>query len=55
MLIAELRKPAQRYVQATLTSATANIAFGATIAVLVPKRRPVTQGATVSDTTYVSN
>lgn len=54
-LVAELRKPTQRYVQFTLTSATANIAFGETIAVLKPRRRPASQGATVADTAYVSN
>lgn len=55
LLVAELRKPAKRYVQAVITSATANIAFGATLAILKPLRVPVTQGATVSDTAYVSN
>jgi hypothetical protein len=56
LLIAEYRKPldGDRYVQATLTSATANIAYGATLAILRPLRRPATQGATVSDTAYVS-
>lgn len=55
MLVAEIRKPAKRYVQAVLTSSAANIAFGATIAVLRPLRLPAVQGATVSDTAYVSN
>lgn len=55
MLVAEIRKPAKRYVQAVITSATANIAFGATTAILRPFRRPAEQGATVSDTAYVSN
>lgn len=54
-LVAELRKPAKRYVQATRTSATANIAYGEVIAVLKPKRLPATQGATISDTGYTSN
>lgn len=55
LLVAEVRKPSQRYVQAVITSATANIAFGDTIAILKPLRVPATQGATVSDTAYVSN
>lgn len=55
VLVAEYRLPAKRYVQATLTSATANIAFGATLAILKPYRRPSVQGATVSDAKYVSN
>ncbi len=54
LLVAEIRHPTQRYVQAVLSSATANIAFGETIAILKPRRRPATQGATVSDTAYVS-
>lgn len=55
LLVAEVRKPSQRYVQAVITSATANIAFGDTIAILKPLRVPASQGATVSDTAYVSN
>lgn len=55
LLIAEYRNPGERYVQGTITSATANIAFGATVAILKPYRRPATQGSTVSDTEYVSN
>lgn len=54
-LVAEYRLPAKRYVQAVITSATANIAFGSTIAILKPMRVPAEQGATVSDDTYVSN
>lgn len=54
-LVSELYHPAKRYVQATRTSATANIAFGAVIAILTPRQKPVTQGATVSDTAYAAN
>ncbi len=54
-LIAELRRPTKRYVQATRTSATANIAFGEVIAVLKPRRKPASQGATISDTAFLSN
>jgi len=53
-LAVEVRLPASRYLQAVVTSATANIAFGETIAVLKPRRRPATQGATVAATAYVS-
>lgn len=55
VLVSELRKPAQRYVQATRASATANIAYGEVIAILKPKRLPASQGATVQDTAYISN
>lgn len=55
LLVAEVRKPSQRYVQAVITSSAANIAFGDTVAILKPLRVPATQGATVSDTAYVSN
>ncbi len=55
VLIAEIRKPSKRYVQAVITSTTANIAFGDTIAILKPLRVPATQGATVSDTAIVSD
>jgi hypothetical protein len=54
-LMSELRHPDKRYVQATRTSATANIAFGEVIAVLKPRSLPVTQGATIADTAFVSN
>jgi hypothetical protein len=54
VLVAEIRNPAKRYVQGVITSATQNIAFGDTIAILKPRRLPATQGATVSDTAYVS-
>ncbi len=53
-LVAEIRKPGNRYVQAVRTSATANIAYGSVIAILKPLRVPATQGATVSDTAFVS-
>ena len=55
LLIAEVRQPVgYRYVQGVITSSAANIAFGATTVVLRPYRVPATQGATVSDTAYVS-
>lgn len=55
MLIVEVRNPGYRYVQAVVTSATANIAFGTTIALLSPRTVPVTQGNTVAASTLVSD
>ncbi len=54
-LAVELTKPSARYVQAVRTSATANIAYGEVIAILKPKRRPATQGATIQASAAVSN
>jgi hypothetical protein len=54
-LVAEVYHPAKRYVQAVRTSATANIAYGDVIAILVPRRKPSVQGATVSDAAAVAN
>lgn len=54
-LVAELRLPAKRYVQATRTSATANIAFGEVLAILTPRRRPAAAHSTNLDTAFVSN
>ena len=55
LLASELRKPANRFVQATRSSATANIAYGQVFAILKPLRLPAEQGATVSDTAFKSN
>lgn len=55
ILITEVRKPTNRYVQATRTSATANIAYGEVIAILKPYRVPVTQHSTVADSAAVSD
>lgn len=55
LLVTEIRHPATRYVQATRTSATANIAYGAVVAILKPRQLPATQGATVSSAVAVSN
>ena len=54
-LITEVFKPTQRYVQATRTSATANIAYGEVYAILKPYRVPVTQHSTNADSAYVAN
>lgn len=55
VLIAELRNPMKRYVQAVRTSATANIAYGEVIAILTPRRLPSVQGSTVAKRGAVSN
>lgn len=47
VLVVEYVKPRKRYVQAVITSQTANIAFGEMVAILVPFARPAQQGATV--------
>ena len=54
VLKVEIRNPSKRYVQAVLTSATANIAYGQTIAILRPRRVPITDGADVAAAAYVS-
>lgn len=54
-LIAEAYHPAKRYVQATRTSATANIAYGDVIAILKPRQSPAVNGATVADLAAVAN
>lgn len=54
-LVSEVYHPSKRYVQATRTSATANIAYGDVIAVLTPRQKPAVNGATVSDLASVAN
>ena len=54
VLVVEIRNPNKRYVQAVLTSLTANIGYGDTIAILKPRRFPAEQGATVAAKGYVS-
>lgn len=54
-LVAEIYHPAKRYIQATRTSATANIAYGDIIAILVPRRKPAVNGATVVGLSAVAN
>lgn len=54
LLIVEIDAPQERYVQAVLTSATANIAYGNTVAILHgAKKLPVSEHSTVSDATLV--
>lgn len=54
-LITEVFRPSKRYVRATRKSATANIAYGECIAILVPRRRPADTHASVADSAYVAN
>lgn len=55
MLIVEVARPAKRYLQAVRSSATANIAYGSVIAILKPRRVPVTNHSTVLDLERVSD
>lgn len=55
MLAIETYHPGKRYVQAVRVSATANIAFGSVIALLVPRQRPVSNHATVSSVARDNN
>lgn len=48
LLVVDVYRPRERYIQCAITSATANIAFGTGIAIKYRGRKaPVTQGATV--------
>ncbi len=48
LLVSEVWRPQERYVRAYLTSATANIAYGDTIAILSgPRTKPITEDATI--------
>ena len=50
LLIVDVFRPLERYVQGVLTSDTANIAFGNTVAIRYGARKaPITQGDSVSD------
>jgi hypothetical protein len=54
LLIVDVYRPQERYVQGVITSATANIAFGATIAIRYNNRKgPITQDTdTVAAATF---
>ncbi|MFC3097372.1 hypothetical protein [Alteraurantiacibacter palmitatis] len=54
LLIVEVRNPPRRFIQAVITSAVANIAFGATTVLLTPRRLPVVDHSTVGAIAYVS-
>lgn len=52
----EVRRPEKRYVQAVLTSGTANIAFGNTVAILGESRtKPVENHSSLAATSLVTN
>lgn len=54
LLYVDVYRPQERYVQAVLTSATANIAYGNTIAILYKgTKMPVTDDTSVADSTKV--
>lgn len=55
VLISEIYHPAKRYVQATRSSATANIAYGDIVAILTPRQKPAVNGATVSGVASAAN
>lgn len=56
LLIVEVYKPAERYVQAVRVSATANIAFGSLIAILYGEKKvPVSEDDTVLDSALVAS
>ena len=55
LLVLDVYKPLERYVQAVRTSGTANIAFGTLIAILYKGRKaPITDHSTVLDRAAVS-
>lgn len=54
-LVSEVYHPSKRYVQATRSSATANIAYGDLIAILKPRQLPAVNGATVAGSASVAN
>ena len=57
LLIVDVYRPRERYVQAVLTSATANIAYGNTIAILYNKtgKLPVTAHASIQASAVVAS
>lgn len=55
LLVVEVRRPQERYIQAVRTSATANIAFGTMTVILNgPRTKPVTDDDTISAITLVN-
>lgn len=56
LLIVQVHRPRERYVQAVRTSATANIAYGNVTAIRYGARKmPVADGATVADSASVTS
>ena len=55
LLVVDVFRPLERYVQAAITSLTANIAFGTAIAIQYRGMKgPVTQAATIQDIAQVA-
>ena len=56
LLVVDVYRPTERYVQAVRVSATANIAFGTVTAILYgPRELPVAEHATISDAAVVAS
>lgn len=56
LLIVDVYRPQERYVQAAVTSTTANIAFGTTIAILYNGiKKPVSAHSSVQDSAVVAS
>ena len=56
LLVVDVYRPTERYVQAVRTSATANIAFGSVIAILYGARElPQAEHATIADAAVVAS
>ncbi|AZF90294.1 MAG: hypothetical protein BPHS0_08 [Phage 5P_3] len=56
LLVVDVYRPRERYVQGVITSATANIAFGNTLAILYRGRKsPVSDHSTVLDSALVAS
>lgn len=54
LLVVDVYRPRERYVQAAITSTTANIAYGTSIAILYQGRKfPITQDDTIQDIAQV--
>lgn len=56
LLVIDVYRPRERYVQAVRTSATANIAFGSVVAILYgPRVEPVSDHSTILDSAMVAS
>lgn len=56
LLVVDVYRPRERYVQGVLTSATQNIAFGTTIAILYKgSKMPISEHSTIADQAVVAS
>jgi hypothetical protein len=55
LLVVEVRNTGKAYARLNIASATANIAFGNAVALIRPRRVPVTNDATVTSLVYVAD